>query len=60
MTMRPMSDGLKPELGLLDATMINVGTMIASAIFLVPASIAAYFSGVFPTMLVWVVGGVLS
>ena len=55
-----MSDELKQELGLLDATMINVGTMIASAIFLVPASIAAYFSGVFPTMLVWVVGAVVS
>lgn len=55
-----MSDELKPELGLLDATMINVGTMIASSIFLVPASIAAYFSGVFPTMLVWVVGAVVS
>lgn len=51
---------LKPELGLLDATMINVGTMIASAIYLVPAGIAAHFSGVFPTMLVWVVGGVVS
>lgn len=55
-----MPDELKQELGLLDATMINVGTMIASAIFLVPASIAAYFSGVFPTMLVWVVGAVVS
>ncbi len=55
-----MSDELKQELGLLDATMINVGTMIASAIFLVPASIAAYFSGVFPTMLVWVVGAIVS
>ncbi|MBL8986094.1 MAG: amino acid permease [Gemmatimonadetes bacterium] len=53
-------DGLKAELGLLDATMINVGTMIASAIYLVPAAIAAYFSGVFPTLLVWVVGGVVS
>ena len=55
-----MTDELKQELGLLDATMINVGTMIASAIFLVPASIAAYFSGVFPTMLVWVVGAAVS
>ena len=53
-------DDLKPELGLLDATMINVGTMIASAIYLVPATIAAHFSGVFPTMMVWVVGGVVS
>ncbi len=51
---------LKAELGLLDATMINIGTMIASAIYLVPAAIAAHFSGVFPTILVWIVGGVVS
>jgi APA family basic amino acid/polyamine antiporter len=53
-------DGLRAELGLLDATMINVGTMVASAIYLVPAGIAAYFSGVFPTLLVWVAGAVVS
>jgi len=51
---------LKAELGLFDATMINVGTIIASAIYLVPAGIAAHFSGVFPTVLVWVVGGAVS
>jgi basic amino acid/polyamine antiporter, APA family len=54
------SDGLRAELGLLDATMINVGTMVASAIYLVPAVIAAHFSGVFPTLFVWVLGGVVS
>ena len=53
-------DGLKAELGLLDATMINVGTIIASAIYLVPATIAASFSGVFPTLMVWVVGAMVS
>jgi len=53
-------DGLAQELTLLDATMINIGTMVASAIFLVPATVAAAFSGVFPAMLVWVVGGVVS
>jgi len=51
---------LRAELRLLDATMINVGTMIASAVYLVPAAIAAHFSGVFPTLMVWVVGGVVS
>ena len=41
-----MADGpqvvteLKRQLTLLDATMINVGTIIASAIFIVPAEIA--------------------
>ncbi len=53
-------DGLRRELGLLDATMINVGTIIGSSIFLVPASIAAAFSGAFPTLLVWVAGALVS
>jgi amino acid transporter len=54
------SDGLRRELGLLDATMINVGTIIGSSIFIVPASIAAAFSGSFPTILVWIAGGLVS
>jgi amino acid transporter len=51
---------LKRELGLLDTTMINVGTMIASAIFIVPATIAARVPGSALMILVWVVGGVVS
>ena len=51
---------LKRQLGLLDSTMINVGTIIGSSIFLVPASIAAAFSGSFPTILVWVAGALVS
>ena len=31
---------LKRQLGLLDSTMINVGTIFASAIFIVPSVIA--------------------
>lgn len=53
-------DGLRRQLGLLDATMINVGTIIGSSIFIVPASIAVLFSGSFPTILVWVAGGLVS
>jgi basic amino acid/polyamine antiporter, APA family len=53
-------DGLKPQLGLLDATMINVGTMVGASIFIVPSSIAALFSGSFPTILVWIAGGIVS
>ncbi|HEU5219927.1 MAG TPA: amino acid permease [Gemmatimonadales bacterium] len=53
-------DGLRRELGLLDATMINVGTIIASSIFIVPSAIAAAFTASFPTVLVWVVGAVIS
>jgi basic amino acid/polyamine antiporter, APA family len=51
---------LKRQLGLLDATMINVGTIIASAIFLVPSVIAQQVHATIPTILVWVVGGVVS
>jgi len=54
------ADGLCRELGLLDATMINVGTIIASSIFIVPSAIAAAFTASFPTILVWVVGAVIS
>lgn len=53
-------DGLKPVLGLLDATMINVGTIVASAIFLMPAIIAARFSAPGPAILVWAAGALVS
>src|SRR2546430_12306974 len=51
---------LKRQLGLLDATMINVGTIIASAIFIVPSAIAAGVHATIPILLVWVVGGIVS
>lgn len=51
---------LKRQLGLLDSTMINVGTIIASAIFIVPSAIALQLRASGPTILVWVVGGVVS
>ena len=51
---------LKRQLGLLDATMINVGTMVASAIFIVPATIALQVHASSLTILVWVVGGAVS
>jgi APA family basic amino acid/polyamine antiporter len=51
---------LKRQLGLLDSTMINVGTIIASAIFIVPSAIAATLLATGPAILVWVVGGVVS
>lgn len=51
---------LRRELNLLDSTMINVGTTLASAIFIVPAIIASHVYD-FPTsMLVWLVAGILS
>ncbi len=54
------SDGLRPELTLLDATMINVGTIVASAIFIVPSAIAAGFTSTAPILLVWLIGGAVS
>src|SRR5438034_3865587 len=40
--------------------MINVGTIIASAIFIVPSAIAGELHATGPAILVWVVGGVVS
>src|SRR6184192_439035 len=51
---------LKRQLGLLDSTMINVGTIIASAIFIMPSVIALNLGASLPTILVWVVGGAVS
>src|SRR6266436_3401782 len=51
---------LKRELGLFDAVMINAGTMIASAIFFVPATVAAAVQGTAVMTLVWVIGGIVS
>lgn len=51
---------LRRELTLLDSTMINVGSMVASAIFIVPTSIAAQIESSLVVVLVWVVGGVIS
>lgn len=51
---------LRRELTLLDSTMINVGTMIASAIFIVPATIAMHAQGSALTVIVWIVGGLVS
>ena len=40
--------------------MINVGTIIASAIFFVPSDIAKAIPGAGPAVLVWVIGGAVS
>jgi APA family basic amino acid/polyamine antiporter len=56
----PAGDKLRRELSLLDALMINVGIMIASAIFLVPASIAQQVETPWLMLAVWVVAGGLS
>ncbi|MGE5803629.1 MAG: APC family permease [Gemmatimonadota bacterium] len=51
---------LKRELTLFDAVMINAGTTIASAIFIVPATVAAVVHGSVLITAVWVIGGVVS
>ena len=51
---------LRRELSLFDATTINVGTMIASAIFVVPSTVALAVRLPGLAVLVWVVGGLVS
>lgn len=51
---------LPRTLSLLDATMINVGSMIGSGIFIVPATIALQLDSTLLVVLVWVLGGVVS
>ena len=51
---------LRRELSLVDATMINVGTIIGSAIFIVPSTIVLYVQSSGLAMLVWSAAGVIS
>ena len=54
------STDLRRDLTLLDSTMINVGSMIGSAIFIVPAVIALYLQSGPLIMTMWVAGGIIS
>jgi APA family basic amino acid/polyamine antiporter len=51
---------MKRTLTLLDSTMINIGTIIGSGIFLVPMTIALYMHSTSLTILVWLVAGILT
>ncbi len=51
---------LPRQLSLLDSTMINVGSMVGAAIFMVPASIALLLHSSLAVILVWTVGGIVS
>ncbi len=51
---------LKRQLTLFDAVMLNAGTMIASAVFIVPASVAAAVQGSALITSVWIIGGLVS
>jgi basic amino acid/polyamine antiporter, APA family len=48
------------ELGLLDSTMIVVGSMIGSGIFIVSADVARYLGGAGWVILVWIVTGIVT
>lgn len=54
------SDGFKRELRLLDATMIVVGSMIGSGIFIVSADIARTVGGGGYLLLVWLITGIIT
>ncbi len=51
---------LPRKLSLLDSTMINVGSMIGSGIFIVPATIALQLQSSLFIIAVWAIGGVVS
>jgi APA family basic amino acid/polyamine antiporter len=53
-------DRLKPELGLFDATMLVVSSVIGVGIFLTPGTVAAALPSPEAFLAAWVLGGVLS
>jgi basic amino acid/polyamine antiporter, APA family len=57
---QPTGIELRRELSLLDSTMINVGCIIGSGIFLVPSTIAMYLHSSSYVILAWLIGGVVS
>ncbi len=54
------SPELLRALGLREAIAINIGCIIGSGIFLVPATIAGHLPAIGPIMLVWIVAGLLT
>ena len=51
---------LKRALGLTDTTMVSIGAILGSGIFLVPATIAATIASPFLILALWIVGGIIS
>jgi len=60
MSLQEKSSGFKRELGLLDSTMIVVGSMIGSGIFIVSADIARTVGSSGYLLLVWLITGVIT
>jgi APA family basic amino acid/polyamine antiporter len=56
-----LDQGLRRTLGLRDLTLLVIGTVIGSGIFLVPGAVLAQVNGhVLPALLAWIAGGALS
>ena len=53
-------DHFKRELGLLDGTMLVVGSMIGSGIFIVSSDIARQIGSAGWLLLIWVVSGLIT
>ena len=51
---------LNRVLSLTDATMINVGGILGSGIFMVPATVALYTASSSLCFMVWILGGIIS
>src|SRR3989339_1388760 len=60
MSLQEKSIGFKRELGLLDSTMIVVGSMIGSGIFIVSADIARTVGSSGLLLLVWLITGIIT
>ncbi|MCE9594877.1 MAG: amino acid permease [Planctomycetes bacterium] len=59
-TSEPKERGLVPTLGLLDVTLIGMGTIIGAGIFRAPSEIAQRIPSVEGILLLWAVGGVIA
>ena len=51
---------LKRALGRTDTTLVSIGAILGSGIFLVPATIAATIASPFLILALWIVGGIIS
>ncbi|MCH8067733.1 MAG: amino acid permease [Candidatus Marinimicrobia bacterium] len=60
MTHSEQTTGLRRSLTLLDSTMINVGTIIGSGIFLVPTTVALYLESSSLVLGLWIVAGIVT
>ena len=58
-TYMPDQSKLKRVLSLMDATMINVGGILGSGIFMVPATVAFYASSSSLLFMEWIIGVII-